>query len=80
MTLTSYLQVCYAYSVSQFIESKQMKPIRTFTVTPSLPASLEGLRALAFNLRWAWNHELVTSFQPGLFVWAGDDLQERGIT
>ncbi len=80
MTLTSCRQACYAYSVSQFIESKQMKPIRTFTVTPSLPAVLDGLRALAFNLRWAWNHELVMSFQPELFVWAGDDLQERGIT
>jgi len=57
-----------------------MKSIRTFTVTPSLPASLEGLRAPAFNLRWAWNHELVMSFQPGLIVRAGDDLQKRGIT
>lgn len=34
-----------------------MKPIRTFTIIPSLPASLEELRALAYNLRWAWNHD-----------------------
>ena len=30
-----------------------MKPIRVFTVVPSLPASIEGLRLIAYNLRWA---------------------------
>ena len=40
-----------------------MKPIRTFTVTPSLPASLEGMRTLAFNLRWAWNHDAIELFR-----------------
>lgn len=40
-----------------------MKPVRTFTVTPSLPAALEGLRALAHNLRWAWNHDAIELFR-----------------
>ncbi len=40
-----------------------MKPIRTFTVTPSLPAPLERLRALAYNLRWAWNHDAIELFR-----------------
>ena len=29
-----------------------MKPVRTFNVVPALPAALERLRALAYNLRW----------------------------
>ncbi len=40
-----------------------MKPIRTFTVIPSLPASLERLRELAYNLRWAWNHDTIELFR-----------------
>jgi len=40
-----------------------MKPIRTFSVVPSLPAPLEGLRELAHNLRWAWNHEAIELFR-----------------
>lgn len=36
-----------------------MKPLRTFTVIPSLPAPLERLRDLAHNLRWAWNHDAI---------------------
>jgi starch phosphorylase len=40
-----------------------MKAIRTFIVTPSLPAALEGLRALAHNLRWAWNHDAIELFR-----------------
>ncbi|MBE9177315.1 alpha-glucan family phosphorylase [Oculatella sp. LEGE 06141] len=34
-----------------------MKPIRTFNVSPSLPARLEPLRRLAYNLHWDWNYE-----------------------
>ena len=30
-----------------------MKPIRTFTIIPRLPAPLSRLRELAFNLNWA---------------------------
>jgi len=40
-----------------------MKPVRTFTVTPSLPAPLERLRDLAYNLRWAWNHDIIELFR-----------------
>jgi starch phosphorylase len=40
-----------------------MKPIRTFSVVPNLPAPLEGVRKLAYNLRWAWNHETLELFR-----------------
>ncbi len=40
-----------------------MKPLRMFTVVPSLPPELEGLRELAFNLRWAWNHDTIELFR-----------------
>jgi starch phosphorylase len=32
-----------------------MKPVRIFTVVPSLPARLERLRDLAYNLYWSWD-------------------------
>jgi starch phosphorylase len=34
-----------------------MKPLRTFKVTPYLPAALESLRFLAYNLHFSWNAE-----------------------
>jgi len=40
-----------------------MKPIRRFNVAPSLPAPLEGLRHLAYNLRWSWDHDTVELFR-----------------
>ena len=40
-----------------------MKPIRTFNVTPTLPPELARLRDLAYNLRWAWNHEAIELFR-----------------
>ena len=40
-----------------------MKPIHTFNVVSSLPTSLERLRELAYNLRWAWNHETIELFR-----------------
>jgi len=36
-----------------------MKPIHTFTISPSLPAELEHLRELAYNLRWSWDRETI---------------------
>lgn len=36
-----------------------MKPIRTFTVAPSLPESLLHLKDLAYNLWWCWNPEAI---------------------
>jgi len=40
-----------------------MKPIQVFSVVPSLPKALEGLRELAYNLRWSWNHETIELFR-----------------
>lgn len=40
-----------------------MKPIRTFSVVPSLPKEIDGLRSIAFNLRWCWSHESVELFR-----------------
>ncbi|MFN2555361.1 MAG: alpha-glucan family phosphorylase [Nitriliruptorales bacterium] len=40
-----------------------MKPIRTFTVVPTLPPALEPLRELAMNLRWAWDPDTVDLFR-----------------
>ena len=40
-----------------------MKPIRTFTIIPRLPAPLSRLRELAFNLNWAWNHDTIELFR-----------------
>ena len=40
-----------------------MKPIRTFAVIPNLPAPLERLRTLAYNLRWAWSHPTLDLFR-----------------
>jgi len=40
-----------------------MKAIRSFTVIPSLPAKLEFLRILAYNLWWSWNWEAIDLFK-----------------
>lgn len=40
-----------------------MKPVHSFNVVPSLPASLEGLRRLAYNLRWTWHHDSIELFR-----------------
>jgi len=40
-----------------------MQPIRTFNVSPSLPASLEPLRQLAYNLYWDWNTDIKELFR-----------------
>jgi starch phosphorylase len=40
-----------------------MKPAHVFKVVPSLPASLEGLRTLAYNLRWSWDHNTIELFR-----------------
>ncbi|MBN1876179.1 MAG: alpha-glucan family phosphorylase [Anaerolineae bacterium] len=39
------------------------KPIRTFSIVPSLPASLKPLWKLAHNLRWAWKHDTIELFR-----------------
>ena len=40
-----------------------MRPVRTFHVIPSLPAPLAGLRELAYNLRWSWDHDTIELFR-----------------
>ena len=39
-----------------------MKAVRTFTVVPALPERLERLREIAYNLRWAWDHDAIALF------------------
>ena len=50
-----------------------VRPIRTFTVTPSLPPELERQRSLVYNLRWAWNHDAIE-----LFRWDRDLWEQSG--
>ena len=40
-----------------------MRPLRTFTIEPSLPEELAGLMELAYNLRWAWRGEIREVFR-----------------
>jgi starch phosphorylase len=40
-----------------------MRPVYTFSVVPSLPQPIEGLRRIAYNLRWCWSHESVELFR-----------------
>lgn len=40
-----------------------MKPVRIFNVIPSLPEPLEHLRDIAYNLRWAWDHDSIELFR-----------------
>ena len=40
-----------------------MRPIRTFSVIPSLPPAIEALRQVAYNLRWAWSHDSIELFR-----------------
>ncbi|HEX5083225.1 MAG TPA: alpha-glucan family phosphorylase [Blastocatellia bacterium] len=46
-----------------------VKPIRTFTVKPSLPPELERQRAVVYNLRWAWNHDAIELFRWDSDLW-----------
>ncbi len=40
-----------------------MKPIRSFRSTPRIPSELQGLRSLAGNFWWHWNHSAATLFR-----------------
>ncbi len=40
-----------------------MRPVHTFSVVPSLPPTIEGLRTVAYDLRWCWSHESVELFR-----------------
>ncbi len=48
------------------------RPIRTFSVIPSLPEALTPLWRLAHNLRWAWKHDAIE-----LFIRLDSELWER---
>lgn len=39
-----------------------MKPLQIYSVIPKLPENLQGLWDLAYNLWFAWNHEVVDLF------------------
>jgi starch phosphorylase len=40
-----------------------MRPVRTFHVRPALPERLRILEEVAYNLRWAWDHETIALFR-----------------
>ncbi len=40
-----------------------MKPIKTFSVIPSLPPAIEALREVAHNLYWTWSHQTIELFR-----------------
>lgn len=40
-----------------------LKPVHTFTVVPSLPRAIEGLREIAYNLSWCWSHDSIALFR-----------------
>src|SRR4051812_45280692 len=39
------------------------RTIRTFTVLPQLPARLQALHKMAYNLWLCWNHEAISLFR-----------------
>ncbi|MFQ3565801.1 MAG: alpha-glucan family phosphorylase [Aggregatilineales bacterium] len=40
-----------------------VKPVATIRVEPNLPAAIERLREVAYNLRWAWDEETIALFR-----------------
>src|SRR5581483_5211562 len=40
-----------------------LRPLRTFTIVPSIPPALGRLRELAMNLRWTWDRETIDLFR-----------------
>jgi starch phosphorylase len=40
-----------------------MRPLQIFQVVPALPAPLVRLRDVAFNVRWAWDHDAIELFR-----------------
>lgn len=52
------------------MESTGMYRLRTFTVVPALPETLQRLRELAYNMWWSWNpdcRELIRRLDPNLW-------------
>jgi len=40
-----------------------MRPLRTFTIEPSLPEKLSPLLEIAYNLRWCWQGDAQQLFR-----------------
>jgi glycogen phosphorylase len=40
-----------------------MRPLRTFAVKPCIPDKLDGLREIAYNLRWSWDGQAMDLFR-----------------
>ncbi|MBZ0308493.1 MAG: DUF3417 domain-containing protein, partial [Anaerolineae bacterium] len=40
-----------------------IKPVAKINVVPNLPGPLRRLQELAYNLRWAWDHETIALFR-----------------
>lgn len=40
-----------------------MSKVRTFVVVPSLPEELQGLKDIAYNMCWGWDHDAIELFQ-----------------
>ncbi|HWQ55275.1 MAG TPA: alpha-glucan family phosphorylase [Bryobacteraceae bacterium] len=40
-----------------------MRPLQTFRVVPALPAPVTRLRDVAYNVRWAWDHDAIELFR-----------------
>ncbi len=40
-----------------------IRPIARVEVTPRIPARLERLVELAYNLRWSWDHDTISLFR-----------------
>jgi glycogen phosphorylase len=49
-----------------------IRPVATVNVVPNLPKSLERLEEIAYNLRWAWDHDSI-----GLFIRIDTDLWSK---
>jgi len=45
------------------LQCRTRKPIHILNVVPSLPGPLSGLRRLAYNLRWTWDHDSIELFR-----------------
>ena len=39
------------------------RSVRTFAVLPQLPARLQALHKLAYNVWWCWNHDAISLFR-----------------
>src|SRR5215510_8171586 len=40
-----------------------IKPVARINVVPNLPEPLRRLQEIAYNMRWAWDHETITLFR-----------------